>query len=59
MMFSKLKQEIIKIVQSVQGVRSVDIKIGKNYYKINIAHNYELESPHNEMLDDDTKLKWK
>lgn len=45
MMLSKLKQKIINTVREIPGVKSVTTKIGHNYYKGNIIHNYELTPP--------------
>ncbi len=55
LMLSKLQQKITKIVEAVQGVKSVETKIGKNYYKSNIIHNFEFETPLRVLLVDDEK----
>ncbi|GAB6093893.1 hypothetical protein JCM14469_01450 [Desulfatiferula olefinivorans] len=55
LMLSMLKQKITRIAQAVPGVRSVDTKIGKNYYKTDIIHNFDFETPLNVLLVDDEK----
>lgn len=55
MMLTKLQQKIMTTVQGIPGVTSVETKIGKNYYKGNIIHNYEFETPLRILLVDDEK----
>ncbi|MBU1172021.1 MAG: response regulator [Proteobacteria bacterium] len=55
LMLSMFKQKITRIAQAVPGVRSVDTKIGKNYYKTDIIHNFDFETPLNVLLVDDEK----
>ena len=55
MMLSKFQQKIIKIVQKIPGVKSVDTKIGQNYYKNDIVHSHEFETPLRILLVDDEK----
>ena len=54
-MLSKFQQKIIKIVQKVPGVKSVDTKIGQNYYKNDIVYSHEFETPLRILLVDDEK----
>ena len=55
LMLSKLQQKIIKTVEAVEGVKSVETKIGQNYYKSNIIHHFEFETPLRVLLVDDEK----
>jgi len=54
-MLSKFQQKIIKIVQKVPGVKSVDTKIGQNYYKNDLVYSHEFETPLRILLVDDEK----
>jgi CheY-like chemotaxis protein len=55
MLLTKFQQKIIQTAEAVPGVTSVETKIGKNYYKGNIIHNYEFETPLRILLVDDEK----
>ncbi len=55
LMLTKLQQKIIDIVEKISGIKSVETKIGQNYYKGNIIHNYEFETPLRVLLVDDEK----
>ncbi len=55
MMLSKLQQKILKAVEGISGVKSVDTKIGLNYYKSSVIHSYEFETPLRILLVDDEK----
>lgn len=55
MMLSRFKQKLKKIAEAIEGVKSVDVIIGQNFYKSNIIHNFEFETPLNVLLVDDEK----
>jgi CheY-like chemotaxis protein len=55
LMLSMLKQKIVKLAKDVPGVKNVETKIGKNYYKTDIIHNFDFETPMNVLLVDDEK----
>lgn len=55
LMLNMFKQKITKIAQGVPGVKSVETKIGKNYYKTDIIHNFDFQTPLNVLLVDDEK----
>ncbi|MCP3898904.1 MAG: response regulator [Desulfobacteraceae bacterium] len=55
LMLTKLQQKIIDTVEKIPGIKSVETKIGQNYYKGNIMHNYEFETPLRVLLVDDEK----
>ncbi len=55
MMLARLQQKIVTAIQKIPGVKSVETKIGKNYYKGNIVRNYEFETPLRILLVDDEK----
>ncbi len=52
---TKFKQKINSIAKQIQGVKSVETKIGKNYYKTGRRHNFEFETPLHVLLVDDEK----
>ena len=55
LMLTKFQQKIIKTVEKIPGVRSVETKIGQNFYKGNIIYNYDFETPLRVLLVDDEK----
>ncbi len=55
MILSRLEQKICGLVKDIAGVKSVKTKIGKNFHKANIAHNFEFETPTRILLVDDEK----
>ncbi len=55
LMLNRFKEKIIKTVSEISGVKKVETKIGKNFYKANIIHNYEFDTPLNVLLVDDEK----
>ncbi len=55
MMLTNYQQKIIKNIEALPGVESVSTTIGHNYYKGNIIHNYEFETPLRILLVDDEK----
>jgi two-component system response regulator CpxR len=55
MLLTKFQQKIIETINKLPGVKSVETKIGHNYYKGNIIHNYEFETPLRILLVDDEK----
>ncbi|MCP3941728.1 MAG: response regulator [Desulfobacteraceae bacterium] len=55
MLLTKFQQKIIQTTKTIPGVNSVETKIGQNYYKGNIIHNYEFETPLRILLVDDEK----
>ena len=55
LLLSKFKQKIISLAKKVNGVTSVETKIGKNYYKSDSTYNFEFETPLHVLLVDDEK----
>jgi CheY-like chemotaxis protein len=55
MMLAKFKQKITQIAQSIEGVKSVETKLGKNYYSNTMVRNLEVETPLRLLLVDDEK----
>jgi len=55
LMLTKLQQKIVETVGEISNIKSVETTIGKNYYKGNIIHNYEFETPLRVLLVDDEK----
>lgn len=55
MMLAKFKQKIITIAQQIPGVKSVETKLGKNYYSNTIVRKLDVETPVRLLLVDDEK----
>lgn len=56
MMLSRFKQKIITLVQGIEGVKSVETKLGKNYYSNTIVRRMDMEAtPLRLLLVDDEK----
>ncbi|MFH1152758.1 MAG: response regulator [Pseudomonadota bacterium] len=55
LLLSKFQQKVTLIAQQVEGVRSVETKIGKNYYNCDTNQNLELSDPFHILLVDDEK----
>jgi CheY-like chemotaxis protein len=55
MMLTRFQQKIMTAVQKIPGVKSVETKIGKSYYKGTIIRNFEFETPLRILLVDDEK----
>jgi CheY-like chemotaxis protein/cytidylate kinase len=55
LMLSKLKRKINDIASAIDGVKSVDVTIGKNFYDTSITRKYEFETPTRILLVDDEK----
>lgn len=55
MMLTSFQQKIIKTIETIPGVKSIETKIGHNYYKGTIVRNYEFETPLRILLVDDEK----
>ena len=57
LMLSKLEEELKKIAKSVEGVKDVETKIGKNFYKADIYRQYDFElSPKVLLVDDEREF---
>jgi CheY-like chemotaxis protein/cytidylate kinase len=55
MMLAKFKQKITTIAQGINGVKSVETKLGKNYYSNTIVRQLEVDTPARLLLVDDEK----
>jgi two-component system response regulator CpxR len=53
LMLRRLEDELQSIVRKVEGVRSVETKVGKNYYKTDIYRKYDFDMPSKVLLVDD------
>ena len=54
-MLSRLQEELKSIAQKVAGVRSVETKIGKNFYKADIYRKHDFQMPSKLLLVDDER----
>ena len=54
-MLSRLQEELKSIAQKVAGVRSVETKIGKNFYKADIYRKHDFQMPSKVLLVDDER----
>ena len=55
LMLSRLQEELKSIAQKVAGVRSVETKIGKNFYKADIYRKHDFQMPSKVLLVDDER----
>lgn len=55
LLLNKFKQKIVGITEKVEGVTSVETRIGKNYYKSDTTHRFNFETPLHVLLVDDEK----
>ena len=55
MMLAKFKQKITNIAKGISGVKSVETKLGKNYYSNTIIRKLDVETPVRLLLVDDEK----
>lgn len=55
MLLAQLKQKIIKLTNEVHGVKSVETKLGRNYYSNTIVRRLDVETPPRLLLVDDEK----
>jgi CheY-like chemotaxis protein len=55
LMLSRLEDELKSIVNRVPGVKSVDTKVGKDFYKTDIYRKIDLETPSKVLLVDDER----
>lgn len=55
LMLHRLEEELKSIAHKVEGVRSVETKVGKNYYQTDIYRKYDFEMPSKVLLVDDER----
>ncbi|MCG2776630.1 MAG: response regulator [Desulfobacterales bacterium] len=55
LMFSRLEDELKSIAHKVPGVKAVETKVGKNYYKADIYRKFDFETPSKVLLVDDER----
>ncbi len=55
LLLNKFKQKITGIAEKIDGVTSVDTRIGKKYYKSGTTHGFDFETPLHVLLVDDEK----
>ncbi|PIE69943.1 MAG: response regulator [Deltaproteobacteria bacterium] len=55
MMLNRFKQKLSTLAMGVDGVRSVEIRLGKDFYKTNVLHSYDFDAPLQALLVDDEK----
>jgi CheY-like chemotaxis protein/cytidylate kinase len=53
LMLHRLEDELQSIVRKVEGVKSVETTVGKNYYKTDIYRKYDFDMPSKVLLVDD------
>lgn len=53
LMLRRLEDELQSIVRKVEGVKSVETTVGKNYYKTDIYRKYDFDMPSKVLLVDD------
>ena len=55
LMFSRLEDELKSIAHKVPGVKAVETKVGKDYYKADIYRKFDFETPSKVLLVDDER----
>ncbi len=55
LMLSRLEDELKSIADKVPGVKAVETKVGKNYYKADIYRKFDFETPSKVLLVDDER----
>lgn len=55
LMLSRLEEELKSIADKVPGVKAVETKVGKNYYKADIYRKFDFETPSKVLLVDDER----
>ena len=55
LMLSRLEEELKSIVNTVPGVKSVDTKVGRDFYRTDIYRKIDLEAPSKVLLVDDER----
>jgi len=55
LMLSRLEDELKSIVNTVPGVKSVDTKVGRDFYRTDIYRKIDLEAPSKVLLVDDER----
>lgn len=55
LMLNRLEEELKSIADKVPGVKAVETKVGKNYYKADIYRKFDFETPSKVLLVDDER----
>jgi len=55
LMLNRLEDELKSIADKVLGVKAVETKVGKNYYKADIYRKFDFETPSKVLLVDDER----
>jgi CheY-like chemotaxis protein len=55
LMLSRLEEELKSIVGKVPGIRSLETKVGKDYYQADVYRRYDFELPSKVLLVDDER----
>jgi two-component system, OmpR family, response regulator CpxR len=56
LMLSRLEEELKAIAEKVPGVKSVETRVGKGYYKTDIYRKYDFELPKLLLVDDEREF---
>jgi len=55
LMLSRLEEELTQIASQVPGVKSVNVKVGKDFYQADIYRKHDFEMPSKVLLVDDER----
>lgn len=55
-MLNRLEEELKSIVDQVEGVQSIDIRLGKNFHQADIYRKYDFEAPKLLLVDDEREF---
>ncbi len=56
LMLSRLEDELKSVAEAVEGVRSVETRIGKGFYKADIYRKYDFDVPKLLLVDDEREF---
>ncbi len=56
LMLNRLEEELKSIVDQVEGVQSIDIRLGKNFHQADIYRKYDFEAPKLLLVDDEREF---
>ncbi|MBF0099410.1 MAG: response regulator [Desulfobacterales bacterium] len=56
LMLSRLEEELKSIVEKINGVKSVETRVGKGYHQTDIYRKYDFEAPKVLLVDDEREF---
>ena len=56
LMLARLEEELKSIVEKIEGVKSIETRVGKGYYQTDIYRKYDFELPKILLVDDEREF---